>query len=420
MRKKFLVLVLTISLLFLTGFFLLLSKTTSINNSNTALNKNLGKAINKVSSVDAGKDNSNISINSDSSLANNNESASNGGADIAAAKKPILTPNNVVNYCSTAKNISRSECLVQFFKDYATKTSFSKSNATLANLATKTNGFDGLCHSIGHAYGAWAFDHYGKAVLTQVTDICGFSVGHGMLQAAGEKLSKTDFTMNFADFCKYSTIISDCVHGYGHALWQAKYSVFEIGAVCGKVADRLMVLYPKTNVSLLSLCTEGWMMEDLINNPKFWGVEQSIASSISLCKGLATYAYYGCSDIAVSNWAISPKLYHSDFTTAKKRLSDFRDYCLTLAQLPQGICYGHLGYTTVSIINGPVLGEKVAPILVNVCSGSQWRYCIGAYVNGVLGLLDNNKVFLTNLCLKLPKDWREVCNQATLPNINKI
>ena len=410
MKKSFLIGVLSISLLFLAGFFIFLSKTT--NGSSLVTDAIPISTIDKVPGTSV-----NSSINNPKSTQNSNSPESNfANKESSSPKLPVLTPANVTKYCLGSKNPSRSECMIAFFKDYALKNSFVKSNATLSKLAAESNGFDGLCHSIGHAFGAWSIEQYGKAVITQVTDVCGFSVGHGMLQEAGKKFTRAEFSKSFADFCKYSTNVSDCVHGYGHALWQAKYKTLEIGEVCTKVSTTMLKLYPETNVSLLSLCTEGWMMEDLINDPQFWGEEQSIASSVRLCDGLSGYAYYGCSDIAVSNWAISPKLYHNNSSAAKKRLYQFRDYCLTLKEIPQGICFGHLGYTAVSVLNGPVLGDKVAPILTELCSGGPSQYCVGAYVNGVLGLLDNNKLFLTKLCQKLPKKWYVDCIRSTKPD----
>ena len=328
-------------------------------------------------------------------------------------KQPVLESKVVIDSCVGVKDVFPTTCLTQYFQELASKTSFKESNALLEKYAKESNGFDGLCHSVGHDFGAWSYEKYGSAVLKQVTDICGFSVGHGMLQEAGKLLPKAQFLKDFSDFCKYSQELSGCVHGYGHGLWQSKYTTIEIGVVCTGVAASLQKLFPNNTDPLTSLCTEGWMMEDLINNPDFWGEDQTIEAAIALCKGLSGEAYYGCSDIAVSNWAISPKLYQKNPLLAQGRLTIFRDYCISLDGIAEKYCFGHLGYTISTVIAGATAGDKVAPLLIEFCSGDKSTYCIGSYINSIFGLLDGNVSFLTDLCKKLPVAWKETCKNES-------
>lgn len=330
-------------------------------------------------------------------------------------KQPVLESKAVIDSCVGVKDVFPTTCLTQYFQDLASKTSFEESNALLEKYAKESNGFDGLCHSIGHEFGAWSYEKYGSEVLAQVTDICGFSVGHGMLQEAGKLLPKDQFLKDFSDFCKYSIELSGCVHGYGHGLWQSKYSTIEIGVVCTGVAASLQKLYPENSDPLISLCTEGWMMEDLINNPDFWGKDQTFDAALALCKGLSGEAFYGCSDIAISNWTISPKLYQKNPILAQNRLIIFRDYCTSLEGIAGNYCFGHLGYTISTVIAGASAGDKVAPLLIKFCSGDKSTYCIGSYINSIFGLLDGNVSFLNDLCKKLPFAWKETCNNESTP-----
>ena len=322
----------------------------------------------------------------------------------APKKQRELTYSSLEKLCSYATYVDKNKCYATYYENLTKSLGFTTSQNLFLSNSKVDNGFKGACHTIGHLYGAWLYNNYGTSIINSIIDICGFSIGHGYLEAAGLALKKDIFSEKFVNFCNRALDQANCIHGLGHALHTSKFSVLEADKFCKLISEN----YTDKGVKNV-LCMEGFEMEDLLSNSKKWIDINSLKVSIGFCKGTSKYSYYGCRGIALRNYVVSALSFHNDFKLSLKRLTEVTTYCSKYKGEELTFCSGHIGYTLSELTGISNLNKKTALLVESYCSQVDIKDCYTPYLDSLYSLSGSNTKILSNYCSIFPLKSIDIC-----------
>ena len=277
-------------------------------------------------------------------------------------------------------------CYVKYFEAVFDKYGPAYSVNELVSWAAQTNGLDGECHNVGHLLGQYAWNKVGRKAFLGDMTACAFSYGHGILQSATKVIPKTEITTRFRGLCSKTTDVPGCLHGYGHALQDLKYSDVDSAQQCyieAGLANKTMDT-SATKDDRAQTCMEGWSMEDFALRNLFWITIDDPQVAMNTCKGLTGATWAGCAGSAMRNFIVAPDPIHDKNAIQKRiaRLTWFKNYCDKLTDSDiQRRCMNYVGLTTAEVYTLDMPNSYTAPNAEKMCDGINVIQCYSALIN---------------------------------------
>ena len=295
-----------------------------------------------------------------------------------ANKNNILQKS--LNTCEQAtKGPLYAQCFIEYFKTETKNKGFKTTINDFASYTRKTNDIEGACHLISHKLGESLWKEYLANISKVDPTICSYGLIHGAFIEAAKYLSPKEFTNMLVGACDISPDPGVCVHGFGHAIAEAKVTPEQANTSCEAVNQHYK---GKDFYSWIpSACSEGYQM-GLADHPEYLQ-GKNLTTLYNSCKAFNTEMFNGCIKAAVMTYS----RYQPNDLARDGKLKEMINFCKkdTFENCNTGIGRG--------------LNEAFPPYLVTIAKQASMmdKYCSQTNqpdqcVGGLLG----QRIFATN------------------------
>lgn len=272
-----------------------------------------------------------------------------------------------------------TECFVKYYQIQAKRDGFKKTLNEFTAYTRETNDIQGACHQISHKIGETLWEEYLANITKVDPTVCSYGVIHGAFIQAAKFLSPEEFTDTLVGACDISPDPPICVHGFGHAIAEAKVTYEQANASCTAINEHykdrdFYIWIPAT-------CSEGYQM-GLADHAEY--LEGKTLSMMNqFCKAFKDEMFNGCIKAAIMTYT----RYQPNDEARDLKLKEMIAFCKndTFENCNRGIGRG--------------LNEAFPPYLVSIKEQAAMmeKYCsqtnqVGQCVDGLLG----QRIFATN------------------------
>ena len=343
------------------------------------------------------------------------------GVGPAAKVGPTITPAALVKACggealNAALDSEKSRfCYLEFFEKLLDDEGPKVAVAQLADWASKTGGLAGECHDVGHLLGKYAWKSLKERSLEGDTTVCAFSYGHGILQQASAELPQQEILRRFSNLCENTTDFPGCLHGYGHAMADIKFSPADSDALCARQVAQIDATKhsPRQLWNYHFTCMEGWVMEQTFIDFTFWEQLSAPEQAVTVCGDLQGPGGTGCRGSALRNYTMAPSIETPNFTEIRNtRLEEFQKICLTKVGDDQRGCMQHLGLTAAEVWTLDMPEKVTAPHFMKMCVGEFWVNCLESTLNSRWNRYGNSIERVLPLCAAFDEKYARQCEAS--------
>lgn len=272
-----------------------------------------------------------------------------------------------------------TDCFVKYYQKEATDKGFKKTLNEFTAYTRETNDIEGACHQISHKLGETLWEEYLEDITKVDPTVCSYGVIHGAFIQAAKFLSPEEFTDTLVGACDISPDPPICVHGFGHAIAEAKVTYEQANASCLAINEHykgrdFYMWIPPT-------CSEGYQM-GLADHAEY--LEGKTLSMMNqACKAFKDEMFNGCVKAAIMTYT----RYQPNDEARDSKLKEMIAFCRadTFENCNRGIGRG--------------LNEAFPPYLVTIEEQATMmeKYCSqttqpNQCVDGLLG----QRIFATN------------------------
>jgi len=284
-------------------------------------------------------------------------------------KNNILSVNEINSL--TTKCQQNEVCYELAISSIYQEKGLENASSYLKELA-KGNGLLINCHNVAHALGREVYAKEGRATLQISINLCSDGFNHGVMNAASENMSVSEYPKLFSDYCLLKKEqMMGCTHGVGHVLAKNKTGPKDVENTC-KELEKIIELNVKpvtepitaTVGDLSGNCVDGWAMQRIEDMGFKFPEDYTI---VSFCQELTSLEEEFCKDEFKRNLAMK------GFSVDK--ISQFSNYCQSReTESSKAVCGFYVGESlqenTISKSE-----EELGPLLLSTCQkGSSSLY----------------------------------------------
>lgn len=279
-----------------------------------------------------------------------------------------------------------TDCYVLYYKSEVKEKGFKTALNDFTAYTRKTNDIEGACHLIAHKLGETLWEDYLANVEKIDPTVCSYGVIHGAFIQAAKYLTPTKFSETLVGACDISPDPAICVHGFGHALAEAKVTPTQANDSCQAINSH----YKDKDfyVFVPAACSEGYQM-GLADHAEYLQ-DKDLGTMYESCKAFNELMFNGCAKAAVMTYS----RYQPNDLARDLKLKEMINFCKAnmFENCNRGIGRG--------------LNEAFPPYLVSIKKQAEMmeKYCsqtdeVKQCIDGLLG----QRIFATNYGYKEAK-----------------